>query len=51
VPWELHRSLAEWNILQGHILPLLASHAKDDPEVKKERERLGKGESDPFSVW
>jgi hypothetical protein len=33
LPWELHRSLAEWNILQSHILPLLACHAHDDPEV------------------
>ena len=34
LPWELHRALAEWNILQGHILPLLAGHAHDDPEVR-----------------
>ena len=32
-PWELHRALAEWNIMQAHILPLLAAHAHDDPEV------------------
>jgi len=34
LPWELHRALADWNILQGHILPLLAGHAHDDPEVR-----------------
>ena len=34
--WELHRALADWNILQGHILPLLAGHAHDDPEVRPE---------------
>ena len=32
-PWELHRALAEWNILTGHIMPLLTCHAHDDPEV------------------
>jgi len=33
LPWELHRALAEWDILRSHILPLLACHATDDPEV------------------
>jgi hypothetical protein len=33
-PWELHRALAEWNILSQHILPLLTCHANDDPEVR-----------------
>ncbi|EKX31824.1 timeless [Guillardia theta CCMP2712] len=33
VPWELHRALADWNILQNHVLPLIASYAGDDPEI------------------